>query len=802
MVEEPIDPGSLAAILAADYPLIDPPLILAILSDYPPSSLSSSIPAVRDQLGILEATLVPDPDQPEEASEPAESWTESTSLSGVDELSQRLDGLNTSNASGSGTAFTSLPTSSRGSDTDKSEENEEYGDEAELLRSLFPATPEEDLVLALHSYATLQDAIDHLLSLELIKSVEEKGQWPEDEVKVFSEPEEGFKQWQPKISKKPKAKSKASSRASSKPPSIESSPIIPAAPQFNNVVVPSAVSPASIPTKKKKKKDQVTIALVDTLQRKPSPAPRSPRPMSRPASASASRSNSPARISRSGPTNNPWHTLTSLASYLSDLIPAQPQTYFLTFMHSPEYHSAYSAVLASLAKLPKTTTQDGDARKILEDIYGISLLEEIDNKSRRDLERDLEICVHASGEDISIVMDLMDLLGEIAEWPGDDDYDLFEKAEPDYTINTNSITHPAKPQTISLHLPQGAIDMARSTSAGSTISTISTRSVDEAPTGTAVAKLPGKLSRPEKKNKHLIVEDEPHLTGGAIREAKIRQVPGSKPSLTSVTHPTALDHFGIQSPIPSATKFNPEKNKQFHPQNWRTVSHARPISSSSSTPGKTVMGVGVVEKKLTVEQCMANAQLERARRESAIRAAGRSFRPHTTGIAGGGRAVKGAIAGHYAQQAQEAANRAKEWELKATRIVVSSHLNSYKNENDRAARGRSGSAYSGNAPSAGPSVRDRDRTIDLHHLTIDQAKTIVNELIGQWWITEKELRSQVGKNKEGVGKFNIVTGVGRHSANGKGVLGPAVTRELESQGWMVDRGDSERGFLVVRGKRA
>lgn len=45
-----------------DYPLIDQPLIIAILSDYDPSTLQSELPGIRDQLGILEATLVPDPD--------------------------------------------------------------------------------------------------------------------------------------------------------------------------------------------------------------------------------------------------------------------------------------------------------------------------------------------------------------------------------------------------------------------------------------------------------------------------------------------------------------------------------------------------------------------------------------------------------------------------------------------------------------------------------------------------------------------------------------------------------------------
>lgn len=43
--------------------MIDQPLIIALLSDYDLSSVESELPNIRDQLGILEATLVPDPDE-------------------------------------------------------------------------------------------------------------------------------------------------------------------------------------------------------------------------------------------------------------------------------------------------------------------------------------------------------------------------------------------------------------------------------------------------------------------------------------------------------------------------------------------------------------------------------------------------------------------------------------------------------------------------------------------------------------------------------------------------------------------
>ena len=42
----------------------------------------------------------------------------------------------------------------------------------------------------------------------------------------------------------------------------------------------------------------------------------------------------------------------------------------------------------------------------------------------------------------------------------------------------------------------------------------------------------------------------------------------------------------------------------------------------------------------------------------------------------------------------------------------------------------------------------------------------------------------------------IITGRGKHSANGVGVLGPAVKNALTSDGWIIDTVD---GGLIVRG---
>jgi len=74
-------------------------------------------------------------------------------------------------------------------------------------------------------------------------------------------------------------------------------------------------------------------------------------------------------------------------------------------------------------------------------------------------------------------------------------------------------------------------------------------------------------------------------------------------------------------------------------------------------------------------------------------------------------------------------------------------------------------------------------------LTVHEAEILSLEVARDWFVYGE------------VRPLRIVTGVGRHSAGGKGVLGPAVGNALEREGWKVDRGESGRGYLVVRGKR-
>ncbi|WVF68915.1 hypothetical protein IAT40_003689 [Kwoniella sp. CBS 6097] len=827
--EEVLDPAVLVEVLSADFPLVDTPLIASIVSDHAPENLASELSKIKEHLGILEATMVPDPEAAESIiHSPNPSWTESTndSINGIDELSSRLESLattsnNTRNGGEFGTASTSTDASTGASawsvgDAENGDvlvEEDGVGllDELELLKTLFPASERDDLQSALTSSVSLQGAIDHLLSVELIRDVEQQGHWPGEENGTDKETwEETNERLRSRSRSKTKSKSKADSKASSRVPSISTTPIIHSSPRLENSLLLSpssahsrASTAGSTTSKKKTKKDKTIIPLVDTMQRRATPN------QSRSTSVSRGRSASPPP--RTGPSDNAWSNISSVSSFLADLLP-YPATYFLKYLHAPEYHSAYSAVKGALAALPSNATaNDGPSRKVLEDMYEVSFS---DGKvGKRQIRSDLEVCVHAAGEDVATVMDLMELLSDISEWPGDDD--LFEP-RPEFTLNKQSKATPSTVHQTPTQ-PVIAIDMART---ASNASTASNGSVSLAPapailppngtsniTITNGNALPGKMTRPQPKTKAKKTEPEIVLSGGAIREAKLREVPGSKPSPAINSNLPALNPLEVHSPlVPSSPKLKSKisNQPQLHPQNWRTVSHARKPRTAAATGSATAR---TTVRKLTIEECKVQAALERARRETAIRAAGTHFKYSTTGLPGGNRSVKATISGHYAAQAKAAADRAREWDLRAQRLVVESQLGAGSRPSGVGVGSSTGvTPYTNGGGRPRTETRSTsasaggNKTIDLHHMTVNEATTVVSEIIEPWWAAEKEARAERWKARE-EGKMVIITGVGRHSVGNKGVLGPAVSSLLEKDGWRIERGDSERGFLVVWGRR-
>ncbi|CAD0087717.1 unnamed protein product [Aureobasidium vineae] len=88
--------------------------------------------------------------------------------------------------------------------------------------------------------------------------------------------------------------------------------------------------------------------------------------------------------------------------------------------------------------------------------------------------------------------------------------------------------------------------------------------------------------------------------------------------------------------------------------------------------------------------------------------------------------------------------------------------------------------------------------IDLHGVTVENAVRIARQRTNAWWngLGENKVNGRVGADQRASG-FRIITGVGRHSAGGKGVLGPAVKKGLEQDGWRLE---VNSGAITVRGK--
>ena len=88
--------------------------------------------------------------------------------------------------------------------------------------------------------------------------------------------------------------------------------------------------------------------------------------------------------------------------------------------------------------------------------------------------------------------------------------------------------------------------------------------------------------------------------------------------------------------------------------------------------------------------------------------------------------------------------------------------------------------------------------IDLHGVTVQHAVRIAKEKAHQWWEGLGETRhTAVGREAMAFG-YQIVTGLGTHSANGVPKIGPAVSKSLMKEGWDLS---FQPGRVVVHGRR-
>lgn len=81
--------------------------------------------------------------------------------------------------------------------------------------------------------------------------------------------------------------------------------------------------------------------------------------------------------------------------------------------------------------------------------------------------------------------------------------------------------------------------------------------------------------------------------------------------------------------------------------------------------------------------------------------------------------------------------------------------------------------------------------LDLHNLSVHDAKRITKERVTVWW-------HELGTSRGGPSYYKIVIGQGKHSDHGVAKIGPAVCKMLIRDGWKVEVGDNN-GILHVTG---
>jgi hypothetical protein len=89
--------------------------------------------------------------------------------------------------------------------------------------------------------------------------------------------------------------------------------------------------------------------------------------------------------------------------------------------------------------------------------------------------------------------------------------------------------------------------------------------------------------------------------------------------------------------------------------------------------------------------------------------------------------------------------------------------------------------------------------LDLHGIDVLNGVRIAQERVEAWWngLGESRVNGRTGAEDRGAG-FRIVVGAGTHSVGGKGKLGPAVSKALNSEGWRIEPAGA---VIVVKGKQ-
>ena len=151
-------------------------------------------------------------------------------------------------------------------------------------------------------------------------------------------------------------------------------------------------------------------------------------------------------------------------------------------------------------------------------------------------------------------------------------------------------------------------------------------------------------------------------------------------------------------------------------------------------------------------------------------------------------ATLASIRSHALTQSQSAFRKSKSNHLMG---AAASHYSTISRDADAALR-QDTAAHA----DARVSSQSNPGEIDLHGLNVKDAVRISRNRVEAWWESEGREWARAGKVMND-GGLRIITGIGRHSAGGKAVLGPAVGRMLNDEGWKVQVGD---GVVKVVGR--
>ncbi|KAB5591215.1 Smr domain containing protein [Ceratobasidium theobromae] len=179
-------------------------------------------------------------------------------------------------------------------------------------------------------------------------------------------------------------------------------------------------------------------------------------------------------------------------------------------------------------------------------------------------------------------------------------------------------------------------------------------------------------------------------------------------------------------------------------------------SAWETVPVKSASAPAPVEARfdeLDAERCLEEALYWQEKRRTALKQASELYTRHK-------HEHGGEAALYYSNLAKDHAAKEREWRLKAAKASV-------RERQDKSCT----------------------KAIDLHGLTVHESLEVVKESVNTWW-------SSAGSSCTPNEPLQIITGQGRHSKGNVPVIGPAVMKQLQRDGW---RAHKREGTVYVTG---